>query len=191
MTKLSSRSLSDRSASTGVGTPRRSYQHPVCSAPFIQGNIDGGSATLVDCRARERYLGISEPIDPVAGHIPKAVSYPWMDSLDDDGRFLSASELRNRYARLGPHSSSNSRRPVSHPAESEESVSEEPAGEGGSIVCYCGSGVTATHTIFTMRLSGLDWPTLYPGSWSEWIIETDRPVIVESIDQKPGSVPTG
>ena len=45
----------------------------------------------------------------------------------------------------------------------------------GDVVCYCGSGVTATHNIFAMCLAGLPEPALYPGSWSEWIRDPSRP----------------
>ena len=95
--------------------------------------------SLVDARSDARFEGLEEPIDPVAGHIPGAVCRPFQDNLDDRGRFLPAAVLGARF-----------------PAD-------------GSVVCYCGSGVTAAHNILAMCIAGLEEPMLYPGSWSEWI----------------------
>ncbi len=56
---------------------------------------------LVDARAGERYRGEVEPVDPVAGHIPGAVSAPTPANLGPDGTFLGAEALRARFASLG------------------------------------------------------------------------------------------
>ena len=113
---------------------------------------DGGKVTIVDVRAADRYLGRTEPIDPVAGHVPGALNVPFAGSLDGDGRFLPPAELRKRYqAILG------SRRP-------------------DEVVFMCGSGITACHGIFTFELAGFPGAVLYPGSWSEWISDPARPV---------------
>jgi thiosulfate/3-mercaptopyruvate sulfurtransferase len=103
-------------------------------------------ADLVDARARPRFEGREEPIDPVAGHIPGASCLPFQGNLGPDGRFLSAAALRERFH-----------------------------GHGADTICYCGSGVTAAHNILAMRVAGLPEPRLYPGSWSEWIRDPSRP----------------
>jgi thiosulfate/3-mercaptopyruvate sulfurtransferase len=105
---------------------------------------------LVDARAAERYRGEVEPIDPVAGHIPGAVNVPTTANLRADGRFRSAEELRALYAAAG----------VTGEAE---------------VAAYCGSGVTAVHDIIAMEIAGIR-AALYPGSWSGWIADPDRPV---------------
>lgn len=110
--------------------------------------IRKGGGSLIDARSPERYAGTVEPIDPVAGHIPGAVNCPYAVSLSDDGRFLPDDELRRV---LAPH------------------VSDE-------TVVYCGSGVTAAHLVLASVHAGLPMPRLYPGSWSEWITDPDRPV---------------
>jgi thiosulfate/3-mercaptopyruvate sulfurtransferase len=86
-------------------------------------------ALIIDVRAPERYQGIAEPLDPRAGHIPGAVSAPYADAIDTNGRLLPADALRARYAALG-------------------------ADRAETIVCYCGSGVTAAHTILALERAG-------------------------------------
>ena len=108
------------------------------------------SGVLVDARARERFLGETEPVDPVAGHIPGARNLPSQQTEKPDGTFLSAQELRERYAAVG-------------------------VAEGTPVAVYCGSGVVATQGVFAMGLAGID-AALYAGSWSEWITDPDRPI---------------
>ncbi len=107
---------------------------------------------LLDMRAAERFQGRVEPIDPVAGHVPGAVSAPFGDNLTADNRFQPGEVLARRYATLV-----GARLP-------------------GDVVCMCGSGVTACHGIFAMELAGMPGAALYPGSWSEWIRSPERPV---------------
>jgi thiosulfate/3-mercaptopyruvate sulfurtransferase len=98
-----------------------------------------GQVALLDARAPERYRGEVELIDPVAGHIPTARSFPTGGSLGADGRFLDPAALRDRFAPLGDE-----------------------------VVTACGSGITACHTALAMRVAGLPDPLLYPGSYSDW-----------------------
>jgi thiosulfate/3-mercaptopyruvate sulfurtransferase len=105
---------------------------------------------LLDSRLGERYRGEIEPVDPKAGHIPGAVSAPFPDNLDADGRFKPRSELRQRFENLGV-------RP------------------GQGAVVYCGSGVNACNNLLAMALAGIDDVRLYEGSWSDWS-QRDAPV---------------
>jgi thiosulfate/3-mercaptopyruvate sulfurtransferase len=99
---------------------------------------------VLDARAGPRYRGDTEPIDPVAGHIPTARSAPIDGSLEGAaGRFLQPDDLAGRFRDLG-------------------------AGADADVVTYCGSGISATHTSLAMRVAGLPDPILYAGSWSEW-----------------------
>lgn len=107
---------------------------------------------LLDARAPERYAGLVEPLDPVAGHVPGAHNHPFTTNLGPDGRFLPAAELRKNFARsLG-----------AVPAE--------------NAIMMCGSGVTACHNLVALAVAGLAEGTLYAGSWSEWIRDPARPV---------------
>lgn len=107
-------------------------------------------SVLVDARAAVRYRGESEPVDPVAGHIPGAVNVPTSSNLGPDGCFRDPEELAAIYAEVG-------------------------AVAGLDVAAYCGSGVTATHDILAMEVAGVR-AALYPGSWSEWITDPSRPV---------------
>ena len=106
---------------------------------------------VLDVRAPERFAGIQEPIDPVAGHIPGAVNLPLKENLDANGRFKSADELRAQYSTL--------------------LAGRDPAG----LIVYCGSGVTACHTLLALERAGMEGASLYVGSWSEWC-RNDWPV---------------
>jgi thiosulfate/3-mercaptopyruvate sulfurtransferase len=107
---------------------------------------------VVDSRSYDRYLGLQEPIDPVAGHIPGAICLDFMENLNEQGFFKSTEDLRRRF---------------------EQALQGIPADH---VVFYCGSGVTSCHNIFAMQLAGLGMPRIYPGSWSEWITDPRRPV---------------
>jgi thiosulfate/3-mercaptopyruvate sulfurtransferase len=101
-----------------------------------------GSVTLLDARAGERYRGEIEPVDPVAGHIPTALSAPALGNVGPDGRLLPPDALRERFLAL--------------------SQGDNPA------ITSCGSGVTACLNALAMRVAGLPDPILYAGSYSDW-----------------------
>jgi thiosulfate/3-mercaptopyruvate sulfurtransferase len=107
---------------------------------------------LLDARTLVRYRGEQEPIDPVAGHIPGALSAPTTDNMDAErGTFLGAEALRRRFAELGT------------------------TPDGPPVGAYCGSGVTAAHQVLALEAAGIP-AALYVGSWSEWITDPTRPV---------------
>ncbi|MEG4585895.1 sulfurtransferase [Microcoleus sp. MOSTC5] len=101
---------------------------------------------LVDSRESERYEGLREPIDPIAGHIPGAVNYPWQGVTDETGKVRSTSEQKQRWTEL------------------------EKAEE---IIVYCGSGVTACVNLLSLEIAGIPDAKLYVGSWSDWCSYTN------------------
>ena len=115
----------------------------------------GGGPPIVDARASLRYAGNSEPIDPVAGHIPGAVNHPCSESIAADGTWKSRDELKAGWAGVFGDT------------------------RGGSWVSMCGSGVTACHLALSAGLAGYPEPRVYVGSWSEWILDPDRPVATD------------
>jgi thiosulfate/3-mercaptopyruvate sulfurtransferase len=109
-----------------------------------------GAGVLIDARALERFRGDVEPMDPVGGHIPGARNLPMAAQLDPTGRFRDPRELHDGFAAAGI----------------------DPTVDVGA---YCGSGITAAHTVLALQLAGLEG-ALYPGSWSEWVTDPRRPV---------------
>lgn len=108
------------------------------------------SGVLLDVRAPERYRGETEPLDPIAGHIPGALNLPTMLHLDADGRILDAATVRANLATVG-------------------------IAEGTRVAAYCGSGVTAAHTALVLDEVGIE-AKVFPGSWSQWSNTPGRPV---------------
>jgi thiosulfate/3-mercaptopyruvate sulfurtransferase len=106
---------------------------------------------LLDARVGPRYRGETEPIDPVAGHIPGAANLPTGELAGPDGRLAPAPELRSRFAAAG-------------------------VADGVPVGAYCGSGVSAAHTVLALHLAGRPDAALYVGSWSHWVTDPARPV---------------
>ena len=123
--------------------------------PVLDADAAAAVATdglLLDARSAERFRGEVEPVDPVAGHVPAARSAPTTGNVGPDGRFLDPVALRERFAALG-------------------------ATDGVPVGAYCGSGVTAAHTVLALEVAGFP-AALYAGSWSEWVTDPARPVAV-------------
>jgi thiosulfate/3-mercaptopyruvate sulfurtransferase len=124
-------------------------QMPLLDAAGAQETARTG--LLLDARAGERYRGETEPVDPVAGHIPGAVSAPTAGNVNPDGTFKDHAGLAARFA-----------------------AGADP-GPGTPVGSYCGSGVTAAHEVFALALAGIP-AALYVGSWSNWVTDPARPV---------------
>lgn len=121
-------------------TTLKNWSLPTVLIKEIDGLIKTDDSVIIDVRDSYRYRGDSEPIDLIAGHIPTAINIPFSENLDEDGLFLSEEELYDKY---------------------ESFITKD-------TVVYCGSGVTACHTLLAIEYAGLPMPNLYVGSWSEW-----------------------
>jgi thiosulfate/3-mercaptopyruvate sulfurtransferase len=108
------------------------------------------SDVVLDARDHARYTGEVEPVDPRAGHVPGARSLPARELLDESGHFLGEGLLRQRFSAAGVTPST-------------------------SVVSYCGSGVTACHTLLALELAGFSPGRLYAGSWSQYSSDPARP----------------
>ena len=122
------------------------------SAAEVAARLAAGSATVLDARAVERFRGDVEPIDPVAGHIPGAISAPFTANITPSGLMAPASTLVERFDALAP------------------------GRQAEDVILYCGSGVSAIQNALAFAHTGRGIPRLYPGSGSEWVTDPSRPV---------------
>ena len=122
------------------------------SADDVLNILGNPNFRLLDSRGAGRYRGENETIDPIAGHIPGALSAPFANNLDSNGLFLSQEELKARFQNL---------------------LGDVPPEHA---VFYCGSGVTAAHNLLALAHAGLGDARLYAGSWSEWIVNPEHPI---------------
>lgn len=124
------------------------YPTPACWTRIVDADeVAACGATVIDSRSDDRYRGAIEPIDSRAGHIPGAINRFHGENLDGEGNHRPPSELAARFAGTGP-----------------------------APIVYCGSGVTACHNLLAMELAGITDARLYPGSWSEWSSDPNRPI---------------
>ncbi|MER6213260.1 sulfurtransferase [Streptomyces sp. NPDC001674] len=110
-------------------------------------------AAVLDARTRERFAGTAPEPRPGlrAGHMPGALNLPFGDLLGPDGLMRPAGELR--------------------------AVFEALAGERERLCFSCGSGVTACVLALGATLAGYRDTAVYDGSWSEWGLPSERPVV--------------
>ena len=119
-------------------------------ATDVLAHLGDTSRVLVDARANDRFRGENETIDPVAGHIPGAVNRFFQLNLNADKTFKTPAALREEWSAV--------------------------CGDDASkVVMYCGSGVTACHNLLALEHAGLTGARIFPGSWSEWCANPDRP----------------
>ena len=138
---------------------KKSYFEPTINNEMIATLRDVENAQhvlntiLLDARSKERYEGISDPVDPIAGHVPGAISHPLGPNLDRTGKFKDKEELKHNFDK------------ISHDLKEKE------------IISMCGSGITACHNILALEIAGIKNAKLYVGSWSEWITDPNRTVV--------------
>jgi thiosulfate/3-mercaptopyruvate sulfurtransferase len=130
-----------------TGKPEKS----AVDAKYVLEHLQSPDMVLIDARAKDRYHGQNETIDPIGGHIPGAHNRFFKDNLTPQGFFKSPEQLRDEFKPFVGN------------------------GSPQKVVSQCGSGVTACHNLLAMEIAGLKGGRLYPGSWSEWIADPSRP----------------
>jgi len=130
----------------------REQLHLLANAEDTAEAAQNDQKCLLDARSLDRYRGENETFDIKAGHIPNAISAPCMKNLANNGCFADQETLRNVYSSL------------------------LDGVESSDTIVYCGSGITAAHDVLAMLHAGLGDCKLYPGSWSHWITDPDRPI---------------
>lgn len=136
-------------------SPRRftnRLQQTLVDADYVKAFLHTSEMFLLDARSPDRFRGENETIDAVAGHIPGALNRFYQNNLDARGLFKAPDLLREEF----------------------DSLLGLTAPQ--SVVCSCGSGITACHNLLAMEIAGLSGAKLYAGSWSEWCSDPSRPV---------------
>jgi thiosulfate/3-mercaptopyruvate sulfurtransferase len=123
--------------------------HLVATMEEVRNKLHQSHVTLIDSREPKRYLGVEEPIDPVAGHIPGARNYFWKQVTTEKGGWKGVEELQEHFKDIQPDD---------------------------EIIVYCGSGVTACPNVLGLEQAGYKKVKLYAGSWSDWITNSENPV---------------
>jgi thiosulfate/3-mercaptopyruvate sulfurtransferase len=136
----------------------KKHNECVVDADFVNQVKFDDDYLLIDSRDHVRYLGIEEPIDPIKGHIPGAVSRPFKENLSDEGLWKSKDEIASRF-----------KQKTSFPPE--------------KTIFYCGSGVTACHNVLAYKYAGLGDALLYAGSWSHWITNAQREISTKEVSR--------
>ena len=123
-------------------------------AQAVLESLDRNDFTLVDARGADRFAGENEVIDPVGGHIPGAINRPFRSNFAGPlGQMKSSDQLRAEF----------------------EALKVPPE----RLVHQCGSGVSAAVNMLAMEIAGLKGSRIYPGSWSEWCSDPDRPIVTK------------
>ncbi len=121
----------------------------VADAQEVKAKLNSENTVLIDAREHKRYLGMTEPVDPIAGHIPGAINHFWKDVLTDDGLWKDEEQLKQLFSDISP---------------------------AQEIIVYCGSGVSACPNVLALKKAGYQNVKLYAGSWSDWITYEDFPI---------------
>ena len=127
--------------------------------------VEEGKIALLDVRSPDEYTGkvIAPPgmteTAQRGGHIPRAISAPWAQAVNEDGTFKSIDALRAHYEGKGFKPTTDT-------------------------IAYCRIGERSAHSWFVLKYL-LGYPNVknYDGSWTEWgnlvdapIVKGDRPV---------------
>nr|WP_294921654.1 sulfurtransferase [uncultured Flavobacterium sp.] len=124
--------------------PVSNWQLPLADMEEVDKVRNNSENIVIDVRDKNRFDGLTEPLDLIAGHIPGAINVPFSENLNEDGFYHSPETLKEKYTQiLGNTKPENT-------------------------IIHCGSGVTACHTLLAMDYAGIPIPKLYVGSWSEW-----------------------
>ena len=137
-----------RLAHSHAAYPCGSWQRPTVGIAELDRVLQDPSWKVLDVRARGRWRGEVEPLDPVAGRIPGTVNLPFADNLEPDGRFRSSAALREKY--LAVLDGTPPARLVGALRLGRNSVSHASA----------------------LEVVKLDGASLYVGSYSEWCRST-------------------
>ncbi len=122
----------------------------IADIAYVKSNLRQKGVTLADARTANFYSGETPGRNMRAGHIPGAVSLPYVTLVDEQNKFHSIEQLRKQFSEAGIQ-------------------------KGDRVVSYCHIGQQATVLYFVARFLGYD-ARLYDGSFEEWSRHTELPV---------------
>src|SRR5690606_21056448 len=99
--------------------PVSNWQSSLATIQEVEIKASAKDSIVIDVREAQRYQGITEPIDLVAGHIPGAINLPYTTNLDAEGQFLPPDVLKSHFNSI---------------------LKNTPSSD---VIVNCGSGVTA------------------------------------------------
>jgi len=120
---------------------------------YVKSILYKPGTVLVDSRSNSRYLGLEEPVDRIAGHIPSAKNYFFMDTMDLEN--ITTSSFK-----------------------SDEFLSKhfEDLKNYDEVIIYCGSGISLMVNALALDKVGIKYK-VYPGSYSDWISYKDNKIM--------------
>ncbi len=126
----------------------------IADAITVLAALDDDSMCVLDARPAPRFNGVAEEPRPGLrrGHMPGAVNLPFADMFKH-GLLKPKEELREIIKPLIANSE--------------------------CIICSCGSGVTACVIAFAAQHIGYENLSIYDGSWCEWGLPGELPVVTD------------
>lgn len=122
----------------------------ICDKEAVKDAMNNDRSVIIDSRSKERYLGLEEPFDKIAGHIPTAVNYFWKDNFEN-GTVKNYGDLQAMFLEMDNYE---------------------------DIIIHCGSGITGCVNMFFLNELGIK-SRLYAGSYSDWVSYDEHEIIVE------------
>jgi thiosulfate/3-mercaptopyruvate sulfurtransferase len=122
----------------------------VATVEDVKRSIENHTSQLIDSREEIRFLGVEEPIDKKAGHIPGAINLFWKDVLNSS-KWKNRNELEAHFSTIC---------------------------KDKEVIVYCGSGVTACPNVLALNEIAFNNVKLYAGSWSDWISYSENQITV-------------